>query len=223
MTIDPALVPSYLRPHILPPIRPVFFDDPGPPFPLSSSSTSALTALSSELGRATAEITALRMSSATWRRRAEVHAAANAGLLGFARAAKDHALGMRAERDDALGRCAVLRRKLAELMCVYFILHPAPNDLLKRFCARPEADVDALAVTAERDPVVQQGPLPVFLMQPKSSAQFYEGAADRVQSHSETQMKENPPGGVPVVFGPNVIPAASHTDSEPAPPAAPDE
>ncbi|KAJ7117816.1 hypothetical protein C8R44DRAFT_626701 [Mycena epipterygia] len=130
-TIDPALVPSYLRAHILPPMRPVFFDDPTPPFPLSSSSsTSALMALSSELGRATAEITALRISSETWRRRAEVHAAANAGLLGFARAAKEHALGMRTERDDALGRCAVLQHKLAELMCVYSILHPRAECLV---------------------------------------------------------------------------------------------
>jgi hypothetical protein len=44
-----------------------------------------------------------------------VHAAANAGLLGFARAAKDYTQCMRAERDQALNRCAVLERKLAEL------------------------------------------------------------------------------------------------------------
>ncbi|KAJ7655336.1 hypothetical protein B0H17DRAFT_1266121 [Mycena rosella] len=129
LTLDPGLVPPYLRPHILPPLRPVFFDDPTPtPAPAAFPSASASGSLSvfapapspspRELGQAAADATALRMSCATWRRRAEVHAAANTGLLSFARAAKEHALRMRTERDAARSQCVLLKRKLVELMCV---------------------------------------------------------------------------------------------------------
>ncbi|KAJ6572203.1 hypothetical protein B0H19DRAFT_935829 [Mycena capillaripes] len=129
LTIDPALIPPYLRPHILPPIRKVFFDDPTPgaststasPSTSASTSTSATSpppALAADLARATAELTALQQQCATWRRRAEVHAAANSSLLGFARAAKDCALRLRTERDAERSRCVLLKRKLAELMCV---------------------------------------------------------------------------------------------------------
>jgi hypothetical protein len=55
-----------------------------------------------------------------WKRRAELHAAANANLLGFARAVKDCALRLRAERDAERNQCVILKRKLAELMCVFF-------------------------------------------------------------------------------------------------------
>ncbi|KAJ6619918.1 hypothetical protein B0H10DRAFT_1129810 [Mycena sp. CBHHK59/15] len=109
VTVDSGLVPPYLRPHILPPIRQVFFDT-------SPKPVSAAPALAGDLGRATAENTALRMSCGMWRRRAELHAAANTGLLGLARAAKDHSQRMRAERDTALNRCALLKRKLCELI-----------------------------------------------------------------------------------------------------------
>ncbi|KAJ6581671.1 hypothetical protein B0H19DRAFT_983791, partial [Mycena capillaripes] len=111
VAVDPALVPPYLRPLILPTIRPVFFDDPTPE-PVASASTSAKPSDS----EVSAETHALRASCETWRRRAEVHAAGNVGLLGFARATKDYALRMRAERDEALARCAVLERKLSQLM-----------------------------------------------------------------------------------------------------------
>jgi hypothetical protein len=54
-----------------------------------------------------------------------VHAAANAGLLGFARAAKESTLRMRAERDAARNQCQLLKRKLAEVMCVKFLPPPS--------------------------------------------------------------------------------------------------
>ncbi|KAJ7252677.1 hypothetical protein C8J57DRAFT_1137847, partial [Mycena rebaudengoi] len=112
---DPSLVPSYLRPHLLPQIRPVFFDS----LPAASTSVApARTHSDPDLGRALAENTALRLGCTTWRRRAEVHAAANQGLLALARTGKTHALRMQAERDEALRRCALLKRKLCELMCV---------------------------------------------------------------------------------------------------------
>ncbi|KAJ7032521.1 hypothetical protein C8F04DRAFT_1107135 [Mycena alexandri] len=127
VTIDPALIPPYLRPHVLPPLRPVFFDTSPSSSPASAESSQSATSLPpttpdipspsiADLGRVTAEADALRSSCATWRRRAEVHAAANAGLLGFARTAKEAALRMRAERDAARSQCLLLKRKLSEIM-----------------------------------------------------------------------------------------------------------
>ncbi|KAJ7184793.1 hypothetical protein C8R46DRAFT_1208986 [Mycena filopes] len=135
VTIDPGLIPPYLRPHVLPPIRPVFLDAPAPstssspapapeatatvlPLPLPPTTPETAAPKSSPPAPAphvTAEVDAIRASCATWRRRAEVHAAANAGLLGFARTAKDAALRMRAERDTARNQCALLKRKLTEM------------------------------------------------------------------------------------------------------------
>ncbi|KAJ7281303.1 hypothetical protein C8J57DRAFT_1711063 [Mycena rebaudengoi] len=110
---DPSLVPSHLRPHLLSQIRPVFFDS----LPAASTSVApARTHSDPELGRALAENTALRLGCTTWRRRAEIHAAANQGLLALARTGKTHALRMQAERDEALRRCALLKRKLCELI-----------------------------------------------------------------------------------------------------------
>ncbi|KAJ7154576.1 hypothetical protein C8R46DRAFT_911120 [Mycena filopes] len=111
LTVDPALIPPFLRPHIQPPIRKVFFNDDPPPPPNPTSSATA-----ADLGRALAEVTVLREHCATWRRRAEVHAAGNTTLLGLTRAAKDCALRMRAERDAERSQCVLLKRKLAELM-----------------------------------------------------------------------------------------------------------
>ncbi|KAJ7150860.1 hypothetical protein C8R43DRAFT_1005437 [Mycena crocata] len=153
LTVDPGPIPPYLRPHILPPIRQVFFDDSAP-------SASGSTCSPAELERVVADANALRMDCATWRRRAETHAAANTGLLGFARAAKEHALRMRAERDGARTQCALLKRKLAELMS--------------------ESDTCVPEVAAVPPPRVG---LPVFLMQCKAAAQFYDNPADMTESH----------------------------------------
>ncbi|KAJ7043763.1 hypothetical protein C8F04DRAFT_1073228 [Mycena alexandri] len=113
VTVDLALVPAYLRPHILPTLRPVFSTSSAPS--TSHSSTSAPTSATkpNEDGE---DMDQLRHNYRTWHRRAEVHAAANAGLLGFARATKEYALCMRAERDEALERCAALERRIAALM-----------------------------------------------------------------------------------------------------------
>ncbi|KAJ7034569.1 hypothetical protein C8F04DRAFT_956140 [Mycena alexandri] len=129
VTMNPALIPPYLRPHILPPLRKVFFnDDPTPTAaPIASSSTSGSpAAASADLARLLAEVHVLREHCATWRRRAEVHAAGNTTLLNLTRAAKDCALRMRAERDTERSQCLLLKRKLAELMCVL----TAPSFLL---------------------------------------------------------------------------------------------
>jgi hypothetical protein len=116
VSADPSLVPSHLRQHLLPQIRPVFFDS----LPAASTSEApARTHSDPDLGRALTENTALRLGCTTWRRRAEVHAAANQGLLALARTGKTHALRMQAERDEAVRRCTLLKRKLCELMCVF--------------------------------------------------------------------------------------------------------
>ncbi|KAJ7610228.1 hypothetical protein FB45DRAFT_761456 [Roridomyces roridus] len=131
VTLDPTLIPPYLRPHIQPAIRPILLEDSNTttsPNAVPSTSTppcvDASASPQSDLGRAQAELTALRLSCATWRRRAEVHAAANAGLLGFARATKDAAVRMRAERDEARKQCVVLKRKISDTMCVESMLLP---------------------------------------------------------------------------------------------------
>jgi hypothetical protein len=122
-TIDTALVPPYLRRHILPTLRPVFFDDPVPspesaPADSDSASTSAAATSLAKPSEVSVETQSLRTSCAMWRRRAEMHSAANAGLLGFARAAKGYALCLRAERDEALNRCALLESRLSQLLWV---------------------------------------------------------------------------------------------------------
>ncbi|KAF8216673.1 hypothetical protein K438DRAFT_1559344 [Mycena galopus ATCC 62051] len=120
VTVDPALVPAYIRPYVLPTLRPIFCDAlelesvPSETFNCASDPTPAPSKPTNH------DVEVLRLSCATWRRRAEVHAAANAGLLGFARAAKEYTLCMRAERDQALNRCALLERRLAEMKCVSF-------------------------------------------------------------------------------------------------------
>ncbi|KAJ7281262.1 hypothetical protein C8J57DRAFT_1711053 [Mycena rebaudengoi] len=91
ISADSSLIPSHLRPHLLPQIRPVFFDPP-PQTTSASTSEPARIHADPDLGRALAENTALHLGCATWRRRAEVHAAANQGLLILARTGKTHAL-----------------------------------------------------------------------------------------------------------------------------------
>ncbi|KAJ7065978.1 hypothetical protein B0H15DRAFT_895948 [Mycena belliarum] len=189
VTIDPSLVPPYLRPHIVPPIRQLFFDEHTPT--ASTSASAGVLSISSlvsppepsqagsipapnlstpaELGRLAADATALRMSCATWRRRAEVHAAANTGLLSFARAAKDHALRMRTERDQARSQCILLKRKLCELMPE---LASALADSLPPITAPPA-----------------RAGLPVFLTQNKPVSAFYDNPADLSASHFGPPMK----------------------------------
>ncbi|KAF7309918.1 hypothetical protein MIND_00364100 [Mycena indigotica] len=173
VTVDPALVPAYLRPYILPAIRPLFIDhpatEPGLCEPLEVNEKA-------ELGGV---ITALRASSATWRQRAEVHAAANAGLLGFARAAKEHAIGMKEEKLKAVKRCELLRNRLKDFI--------------------PEDELNTL-MTAEIDIPSSLGTetgqaLPVFLMQPPQGP-FYDEITPTLVGRRD-----------PVVFGTNVIAA----------------
>ncbi|KAJ7759141.1 hypothetical protein B0H16DRAFT_1415893 [Mycena metata] len=143
VTVDLALVPAYLRPHILPTLRPVFFDDSKPSIPSASrpstyASTSASAAKPNEDGE---DMDQLRYHCRTWHRRAEVHAAANAGLLGFARATKEYALCMRAERDEALERCAALEQRIAALMSSVK-LEPEPERRSEAAPAEPPSPVE---------------------------------------------------------------------------------
>ncbi|KAJ7613480.1 hypothetical protein FB45DRAFT_938473 [Roridomyces roridus] len=143
LSVDPMLMPPYLRPHFLPPIRPVYIDSPKstsiaasstslptPPqsiasspsslpaspspvpsilLPSSECSSSQTTSMDSKI------LAALHLTTATWRRRAETHAAANSSLLSFSRSARDCALRLRTERDEARNECVVLKRKIAEM------------------------------------------------------------------------------------------------------------
>lgn len=142
--IDPGSVPPHLRPHILPPIRSVFFDDPTPT-EASAASSSSISAPSpcpvtqaDDLRRAVAQMNAVEAHTASWRRRAEIHAAANQKLFAVARAAKDCALRMRQERDTERSRYILLKRKLSELMCV-----PCLSSALVYGCADSQARTQA--------------------------------------------------------------------------------
>ncbi|KAF7330034.1 RING-type domain-containing protein [Mycena kentingensis (nom. inval.)] len=185
VSIDPALVHPYLRPHIQHPLRPVFLDyapsdgafkagerssqsqqtqsdsrtpetaspdsvaashgsstfslSPGSPLDLphipsqlptrtqslpeiavvgsDSGSGSPLLALAT-LRRSAASVPGPSAHLQTWRHRAEVHAAANAGLLSYARTTRAAAVRLRAERDDARRRVEVLQRQLNEALAM---------------------------------------------------------------------------------------------------------
>lgn len=109
------LVPTFLRPHIMPSIRRVYIDQPEATLPKPPAS------LAAECGRVTAENSALRIHCEIWRRRAEIHSAANLGLLGLARLARDHAMQMKRERDDLEVKYQTLKRKYhSEEECVSF-------------------------------------------------------------------------------------------------------
>ncbi|KAJ7216730.1 hypothetical protein B0H12DRAFT_1194436 [Mycena haematopus] len=120
LTVDPAVIPPHLRPHMMPAIRPVFFDDSPAPAASSSSSASApmTSVIPDGLRHTAAEVNALQMECAMWRRRAEAHANFNTSLLGFVRAAKDCALRLRADRDAERSRYVLLKHRFTELMCV---------------------------------------------------------------------------------------------------------
>ncbi|KAF7328770.1 hypothetical protein MVEN_02505700 [Mycena venus] len=172
-TVDPALIPPFLRPHILPPIRKVFLSMGDPETPVASTSANAapVSSPAADLARANAEINALRMHCAAWRRRAEVHAAANHTLLTFTRTAKDCALRMRAERDTERTRCVLLKRKLAEVM-PELDLDCSESSFTKQRKHTSEKGKQAAACVAKPCPS-----LPVFLLQCKRAE--YEGTEQR--------------------------------------------
>ncbi|KAF7338788.1 RING-type domain-containing protein [Mycena sanguinolenta] len=101
------------------------------------------------------------MECATWRRHVEAHAAANTNLLGFARAAKDCALRLRAERDAERSRYVLLKRKFTELMPE---LDQSPFATKRKHAEDEDPKGKAAAV------VVPRRGLPIFVMQCKSAS-----------------------------------------------------
>ncbi|KAJ7669453.1 hypothetical protein DFH06DRAFT_1038564 [Mycena polygramma] len=213
LTLDPALIPPYLRPHILPPIRKVFIDEPAAASTSTSTSVASATAPpapapagpSAELARITAEAATLREHCATWRRRAETHAAANASLLAFARAAKDCALRLRAERDAERSQYCLLKRKLAELMPD----SPSPSD------SSPFTVSDPTRLSSTASPQRKHaGPpprtgLPVFLMQCKPPEQFYDNPTDMHCAHFGPPMKRRRADPAPTLDSESVAGASA--------------
>ncbi|KAJ7192689.1 hypothetical protein GGX14DRAFT_593941 [Mycena pura] len=188
--VVPALVPPNLRLHILPAILPdeasppllqvqsqsqSASSSPGSPLFLSprtlpspvprvqphSQGQPLRSASNLELGRTAAEADALRLCCAKWRRRAELHAAANTGLLGFARAARGAAVRMRAERDAARNQVDLLQKQLLELMAA-----ESRCSVLKDASAGSGGSYREIRVT-RRAPAKRR--LPVFLAQQKQS------------------------------------------------------
>jgi len=78
------------------------------------SSSSVAMSSASELARLRAENIALRNNCALWRKRAEMHGAANLGLLNFARVVRDQASHLARERDQLQTRCHSLKRKMED-------------------------------------------------------------------------------------------------------------
>ncbi|KAJ7255455.1 hypothetical protein B0H12DRAFT_1113489 [Mycena haematopus] len=183
VTLDSALVPAYMRPYILPTLRPVFFDDPAPEFGASdyASTSEGTTAEAALAKRTNHSVEALHLSCATWRQRAEVLAAANARLLGFARAAKEYTVCMRAERDQALDRCAVLERKLAELMLE-----------TEGAVSRPDSEQGRLR-HAELPARTQQVPAPQSARRPNSSLDIHPMLAHFLAGPSDASLESIPP------------------------------
>ncbi|KIM39682.1 hypothetical protein M413DRAFT_447140 [Hebeloma cylindrosporum] len=130
--INLNVVPANLRPFITPSIRRVYIDpstsqgngndtpdvneQQRPAVAAGSSSRTAImtssSSASSELARLRAENIALRNNCALWRKRAEMHGAANLGLLNFARVVRDQASHLARERDELQTRCHSLKRKV---------------------------------------------------------------------------------------------------------------
>ncbi|TRM57868.1 hypothetical protein BD626DRAFT_513135 [Schizophyllum amplum] len=111
VNIDPALVPAYLRPHIMPSIRKLYFDtdEKKPAARVENADVEFI-----DRARMQAENAALRANCGLWRKRAEVHAAATLGLLGLVRQARDCAIQIKNERDEMARRYNALKRKMED-------------------------------------------------------------------------------------------------------------
>jgi hypothetical protein len=121
--INLNVVPANLRPFLTPSIRRVYIDPPSTsqendtadvneqPATVGPSPV-AMTSPTSELARLRAENITLRNHCALWRKRAEMHGAANLGLLNFARVVRDQASHLARERDELQTRCHSLKRKV---------------------------------------------------------------------------------------------------------------
>ncbi|KDQ61477.1 hypothetical protein JAAARDRAFT_511597 [Jaapia argillacea MUCL 33604] len=133
-SLDNSLVPVHLRPYISSPIRKIFLD------PASETCTPA----QAESASVRAENLALRAHCEAWRRRAEVHSAANLGLVNLARLARDHALQMKAERDALEETLTAMKRKYEGVVVGNKISPPVSSDL------RPSQTIDILPPSLSR-------------------------------------------------------------------------
>lgn len=70
--------------------------------------------MTSELERLRAENEALRSNCVMWRKRAEMHGAANLGLINFAKAVRDQAGHLARDRENLQTRCRSLSRKIED-------------------------------------------------------------------------------------------------------------
>jgi len=104
--VDPAFIPHYLRQHVTSSVRKLHLE-------YSLPSTSAESS-GNELDALRAENASLRTCCFVWRRRAAVHASATLGLVGLARMTREHALKMKAEKDELQSRYDTLRKSYEE-------------------------------------------------------------------------------------------------------------
>ncbi|KAF8902419.1 hypothetical protein CPB84DRAFT_1776039 [Gymnopilus junonius] len=112
--INLNVVPPNLRQFITPSIRRLYLDDIPPQEANDAKHLPESLSSSSELSRLRAENIALRNNCAMWRKRAEVHGAANLNLLNFVRAIRDQATTLSRERQQLEQHCRVLKRKIED-------------------------------------------------------------------------------------------------------------
>lgn len=108
------VVPPNLRQFITPSVRRLYIDETSSQEENDVNDRLETPSPSSELSRLRAENIALRNDSAMWRKRAEVHGAANLNLLNFVRTIRDQATVLARERQQLEQHCRVLKRKIED-------------------------------------------------------------------------------------------------------------
>ncbi|KAJ7850796.1 hypothetical protein B0H14DRAFT_3663804 [Mycena olivaceomarginata] len=118
----------------------------------------------------------LEAHTASWWRRAEIHAAANQKLFAIVRAAKDSALRMRPERDTEWSRYVLLKRKLSEIIAY-----------IGRSSTSNQSRLHEAQMRGAKS--CRTAPGPARVPDSKTPEQYYDNAADMEYSHFGPPLK----------------------------------
>ncbi|KAI0272551.1 hypothetical protein BC834DRAFT_857262 [Gloeopeniophorella convolvens] len=114
-TPNPLLIPSHLRPYVLPPFRRLYLNGSADVPTASTSSGTSAEEAEKVTARLHMENAVLRQSCHAWRSRANAHVAAHLGLSALVRLARDQARMLRNERDELARKYDALKRKLSDV------------------------------------------------------------------------------------------------------------
>ncbi|KAL4249944.1 hypothetical protein ABKN59_002041 [Abortiporus biennis] len=106
-----ALVPLHLQLHVSPSIRKLQLD-----YTIPKSATGD-ESLASECARLRAENASLKSCCDVWCRRAKLHAGTTLGLVGLVRLSRDHAMKLKAEKEEAENKLISLKRTYEDSDC----------------------------------------------------------------------------------------------------------